>query len=748
MRKAFAIFFSLFVCTATVFATQLPVSSNADSGPGSLREQVGLASQGDTIIFTLNDSILLSSQIEIDTHLYIMGPANALQIISGGGQSRIFKIGVGDSVSLQNLELRNGNALGYTIPGGGAIATEGFLVMSQCYLHHHRAGFGGAISNGRPGIRTRMDLLDCTFAYNEALNPSGNANGAPEGGGAIYADGNMMGAADLNAFNCTFAHNRAGLDGGAIYLLGVFAVANQTSFDATNCTFAYNQATNSGTFGYFDSPVYRVQNSIMAENEGFSPILDGSLLSRGNNLFDASVGIFFSTMGQPEPSDLLDIEAEIGVLGFNGGLVPTVPISCLSPAIDHANPTPSPANDARGIARTSPDLGAFEWQESDLTVDQLSANGPGSLAQGVLLACENDTLDIPTLQGTLFLDQTLELDKSISIFGNPTQQLKLHGGDSIRLVEILSGNTVHLRNLTLERAGPDNYGGGAILNKGTLLLENSTLAFNRALSGGAIGNYGEADTARLTAINCTFGHNEATELDGGAIDNRMIQQAAIARLVHCTFSDNVARDKGGAVNNSAASSLFIQNSLLAGNRASEGPDAYGALTSEGPNLISRSQDMTLTTTFTELLDQAANLDPLFSYGGPNPTYRLQAGSPAIDAALNLPELLTDQRGEARIFNGTADIGAYEYDPATSLQSFSPIFVQVYPNPSQGVMTLQTSAGSWELAILDLQGQQIVQQTLEVPATGKVKLNFDLPTGLYLLQLRSEQRSGHVKLMIQ
>ena len=69
------------------------------------------------------------------------------------------------------------------------------------------------------------------------------------------------------------------------------------------------------------------------------------------------------------------------------------------------------------------------------------------------------------------------------------------------------------------------------------------------------------------------------------------------------------------------------------------------------------------------------LGPLAYYGGPTQTIALLPGSPAIDAGSNAlavdpstgQPLTTDQRGPGfvRIFNGTVDIGAYEFLPAAS-----------------------------------------------------------------------------------
>src|SRR5262249_40378690 len=56
------------------------------------------------------------------------------------------------------------------------------------------------------------------------------------------------------------------------------------------------------------------------------------------------------------------------------------------------------------------------------------------------------------------------------------------------------------------------------------------------------------------------------------------------------------------------------------------------------------------------------LAPLGNYGGPTLTMALLPGSPAIDAGNNglIPAgVTTDQRGLARVVNGTVDIGAFE-----------------------------------------------------------------------------------------
>ena len=73
-----------------------------------------------------------------------------------------------------------------------------------------------------------------------------------------------------------------------------------------------------------------------------------------------------------------------------------------------------------------------------------------------------------------------------------------------------------------------------------------------------------------------------------------------------------------------------------------------------------------------------DLGPLAYYGGPTQTIALLPGSPAIDAGSNAlavdpstgQPLTTDQRGPGfvRIYNGTVDIGAYEFSPPPATPS--------------------------------------------------------------------------------
>ena len=113
--------------------------------------------------------------------------------------------------------------------------------------------------------------------------------------------------------------------------------------------------------------------------------------------------------------------------------------------------------------------------------------------------------------------------------------------------------------------------------------------------------------------------------------------------------------------------MTLSNTIVALNTATiSGPDTLGTFDSQGNNLIGETDGSSgwvgsdLTGTIATPLDP--ELAPLGDYGGPTQTMALLLNSPAIDAGNNalIPAgVTTDQRGFARLVNGTVDIGAFE-----------------------------------------------------------------------------------------
>ena len=135
------------------------------------------------------------------------------------------------------------------------------------------------------------------------------------------------------------------------------------------------------------------------------------------------------------------------------------------------------------------------------------------------------------------------------------------------------------------------------------------------------------------------------------------------------------------------------------------------------------EDAVFTSTNSDLINIAPQLAYLANYGGPTLTHRLLNGSPAIDAGSNDLTFDIDQRGEARIFNNTADIGAYEYDPTTTIQEyFSEVKTRLYPNPNNGSFTLNFTQviAPVSYQIVNITGQTIFQKNVSNNLTKKLK----------------------------
>ncbi len=256
-------------------------------------------------------------------------------------------------------------------------------------------------------------------------------------------------------------------------------------------------------------------------------------------------------------------------------------------------------------------------------------------------------------------------------------------GFSDRLVQVISG-TVTISGVTLEGGNVTGNGGG-IENDSNLLLENSVITASQASGqGGGVFNAGSgtltlmgstihgnqsaangggiANLGSLTATNSTIANNTSASSGGG-----LYNQGSIT-VNNLTVAANQA-GLGGGVANDPQSTFGFENSILAGNSATNSPDCSGSLTSQGYNLVQNPAGCTVNG------DQTGNLSsvdpllgPLQDNGGDTPTMALQDGSPAIDAGNPAPPgsssdacQPTDQRGVARPQALSCDMGAFELE---------------------------------------------------------------------------------------
>ncbi len=164
--------------------TTINVSSNADSGAGTLRSAILNIAPGGTI--NLNgingQNITLLSTLVIGRNLTITNTnATPTAAVLGGATAftssnvRVFDIQFGNTVTMNNFTIGNGYVSG-TSAQGAAILNAGTLILSNMKLQNNKAQ-GDVGSNGVQG-----------FSINGEAN--GGVGGAAQGG-AIYNSGTL-----------------------------------------------------------------------------------------------------------------------------------------------------------------------------------------------------------------------------------------------------------------------------------------------------------------------------------------------------------------------------------------------------------------------------------------------------------------------------------------------------------------------------------------------------------------------------
>src|SRR2546423_1548996 len=134
------------VLTIPARATTIIVSNTNDNGPGSLRQALVDANDGDTIDATdVSGTITLTSgQLLVDKSVTINGAGPDLLAIDGNATSRIFQIGTGKTVTISNLTIRNGKG---NFGGGIFNGASAALTITNSTLSGNAGGFGGGIFN-------------------------------------------------------------------------------------------------------------------------------------------------------------------------------------------------------------------------------------------------------------------------------------------------------------------------------------------------------------------------------------------------------------------------------------------------------------------------------------------------------------------------------------------------------------------------------------------------------------------------
>jgi hypothetical protein len=353
------------------------VTSNADSGPGSLRATIAAAGSGDTIIFapSLGTIALVTGALSPTVNLTIDGGAG---VTITDATDRVFDFTAPGltAIALRSLTL-NGSASDGTFGGAvhSGVGTGSFaLTIDGCTLSGSQTAAGGGAFGSSAN--------DAVTITNSTL-----ANSSSQGGGGILLAGGTMtisqsaiidsigisGAGilqtggSLTLTNVTLANNSATGAGGGIALLG-------GTLSATNVTVSGNLAA-SGAGGILqEAGVLNLLNSIVAGNVAGGPsdfASAGGTLIAANDLIQTSpaAGLVNGVNGV-----LVGADPQLGPLANNGGPTETEAIPASSPAYHAGDSADCPTVDQRFDPRPATcSLGAFEPAFTPTPVPTLSA---------------------------------------------------------------------------------------------------------------------------------------------------------------------------------------------------------------------------------------------------------------------------------------------------------------------------------------------------------------------------------------
>lgn len=369
------------------------------SGDLSLREALGLAN-GDLGANTITfDASLAGStialelgQLQVTDSVTISGLGADMLTIDAQQDSRVLDIDDGDNSAHQNVTISGLRITGGEVDGvgGGIRALENLDLVNSHVTGNSASGAG--TSGG--GIYLRK-FGGMTSSISGSTIDNNSSSGS--GGGVLV---NTISGDTLDILSSTISDNDANFQGGGIQISGA------VSTTITHSTIAFNIANVAG--GIFGgSGLTALDHTIVGGNTG--NVSNDDL--RGS--FTANYSLIGDTTGATVigANNFTDENPLLGILGDNGGPVPTISLQPASSALDGGDPgiVSPPSFDTRGpgfprIVGASIDIGALEVQGPsadfdfdglvtgfDFLIWQRNVVTPAPLATKALGDADNDT---------------------------------------------------------------------------------------------------------------------------------------------------------------------------------------------------------------------------------------------------------------------------------------------------------------------------------------------------------------------
>ena len=395
-----------------VHAATIIVTNTNDKGPGSLRQALAVAHDGDRITFAVSGTITLTSGgLVVAKNVTISGPGADQLSVDGNQALLVFGVFPENTAAISGLDIRNAQV--------GVWNEQGTITVSNCVLsgnsfaglyNHAGYDYGGAsmtvansLINNNSGMGA-MNVFPPSKAGNSVDQPSigipcacmtitdsvvGNNSGDGIYSTATYAYSN--GAAGLTVVNTRVSDNAlrgisndgtecsasativsttvSGNSGGGVFSSGFFGSAPVT---ITNSTISGNSTGTAGGGIYNQNCSLHVANSTITGNSAPSgggiynqqgqSFISNTILNAGalgENIFNdaGTVSSLRYNLSSDDgggyltgPGDQINTDPLLGPLQDNGGPTLThLPLTG-SPAIDAGDPefTLPPYHDQRG----------------------------------------------------------------------------------------------------------------------------------------------------------------------------------------------------------------------------------------------------------------------------------------------------------------------------------------------------------------------------------------------------------------
>ena len=255
---------------AVAFSTQaniITVTNTNDSGPGSLRQALVDAQDGDTINFdpSVNIVTLTTAELVITKSITISASPQMVTVRRDlqAPQFRIFHVMPGHSVEINGLTISGGHITDDN--GGGILNDNSTLTIAQCTVNGNAIVSGNFANSGGGIYNSGTMTLNQVIVNNNNASFNGGGPGAPSGGG-ISNTGAMIIIAGTVQSNMGF------WSAGGIYNTGMMTI--------TGSTISNNQTGNPGHFGgsgggIINGGTVTIQDSTISGNRAFGGDLQG-----------------------------------------------------------------------------------------------------------------------------------------------------------------------------------------------------------------------------------------------------------------------------------------------------------------------------------------------------------------------------------------------------------------------------------------------------------------------------------------